>query len=110
MRKLKKRYCPKCGHGLEKEDWTGNRYRCPVCGLDGSRKQTLLGDPERKIWDGGYDDLDKDGKVVVTYPESKEIPELDGFKDNAWLITDDEGMKLYGSYSYVCREDWLDNF
>jgi hypothetical protein len=48
--------------------------------------------------------------VVITYPESKEIPELDGFKDNAWLITDDEGMKLYGSYSYVCREDWLDNF
>ena len=31
-----------------------------------------------------------------------------GFRSNAWLITDEEGMMLYGSYAYVYKKDWWD--
>ena len=31
-----------------------------------------------------------------------------GFRSNAWLITDEEGRMLYGSYAYVYKKDWWD--
>ena len=44
----------------------------------------------------------------MTGPEANDLVGHRGFRSNAWLITDEEGMMLYGSYAYVYKKDWWD--
>jgi hypothetical protein len=45
--------------------------------------------------------------TIVTWPESQEIMEWEGFTENSELISDDETLALYGSSSYRVYTDWL---
>lgn len=106
----KKRYCPCCGFELDSESWQGKHYRCPMCGIEGTRKETLASS-RRKKWKDGYDEdwLKQNGYAIMTSPEEAGIVGLKGFKSNAWLIADDEGMTLYGRYAYVYKKDWYES-
>lgn len=108
-----KKYCPRCGKLIKKSSWEGKGrykyYHCPYCGLEGSEKQ-VLDSPDVHVWNDIYDDdfFEKMGYSVMTYPESKELVALYGFREHAWLIRDEEGMNLYGSYSYVYDINWYE--
>lgn len=43
----------------------------------------------------------------MAYPDSLELVGREGFRDNIWIIADDEGEELYGRFSYVYKKDWL---
>ena len=45
--------------------------------------------------------------VVVTWPESQELMEKEGFEENSYLINDDKGIDDYGSSAYFVSETWL---
>ena len=103
----KKRFCPKCGFELKSRCWKRGMYHCPLCGLSGTRKQTIR-TPKPKVWKKGYDEkhLWSMGYDIMTGPEANDLVGHRGFRSNAWLITDEEGMMLYGSYAYVYKVDW----
>lgn len=46
--------------------------------------------------------------VIVTWPESQELMEREGFEENCHLINDESGLDLYGSSAYFVDKDWLD--
>lgn len=104
------KFCPCCWYRLEEQDWNGDRYHCPACGLEGNSKQ-VLGTPYMNVWENGYDEelLEKLGFGIMTYPECLELVGHDGFIDNVWAIDDDEGKALYGRYAYVYRKEWKRN-
>lgn len=111
MKNNETRYCPSCGWALEGWNWKRRgKFHCPICGLDGSRKHTLDSPDEIREWKDGYDEdwLKKNGYGVMTYPDCLELVGREGFRDNIWIIADDEGEELYGRFSYVYRKDWLD--
>lgn len=64
---------------------------------------------EIEMWPYGYDDDSLKGYEVVTWPESQDLMERDGFFCNAYLINDDEGLDMYGSSAYVVDKYWLDS-
>lgn len=45
--------------------------------------------------------------IVVTWPESQNLMEYEGFEENCHLINDDSGLDQYGSSAYFVNEDWL---
>ena len=77
--------------------------------MEGNREQTLGSPDEIREWDKGYDEdwLKRNGYDVMTYPECRELIGRKGFRDNIWIISDDEGQELYGRFSFVYRKDWL---
>ena len=105
----KKRYCPCCGCELDNKRLKKGMYKCPICGLEGTWKQTIR-TPKPKVWRGEYDEyyLNKMGYDIMTGPEANDLVGHRGFRSNAWLITDEEGMMLYGSYAYVYKKNWWD--
>ena len=44
--------------------------------------------------------------IVVTWPESQELFEIDGFREHAFLINDDKGMEIFGSSAYFVDKAW----
>ena len=45
--------------------------------------------------------------IVVTWPESQNLMDLEGFEENCHLINDESGLAQYGSSAYFVNEDWL---
>ncbi len=45
--------------------------------------------------------------VVVTWPEVQELMELDGFRENSYLVNDDKGLEDFGSSAYFVDIQWL---
>ena len=46
---------------------------------------------------------------VVEWPQSQELMDNKGFKENAFLINDEEGMKRFGSSAYFVNKEWLNS-
>lgn len=44
---------------------------------------------------------------VVCWPEVKALMELDGFKENAYLVNDEKGIKDFGYFAYFVDAEWL---
>ena len=45
--------------------------------------------------------------TVVTWPEAQELIELEGFKENSYLINDEKGISKFGYSAYFVNMDWL---
>ena len=43
--------------------------------------------------------------VVVTWPESQHLFNLDGFEENSYLINDENGIDDFGSSAYFVDEE-----
>lgn len=52
---------------------------------------------------------EKNGCVIVCWPESQELMNKSGFEDNSALINDEEGLDMFGYQAYVVSKDWIDN-
>lgn len=46
--------------------------------------------------------------IVVTWPETQMLFELDDFRENAYLINDDQGLTDFGSSAYFVNKEWYD--
>ena len=46
--------------------------------------------------------------VVVTWPESQDLMDKEGFFENSYLVNDERGIEDFGSSAYFVDEDWLD--
>lgn len=108
-------YCPICGHAFEQGEMDYNYdtahtdYVCPECDWEGNETEVEEDEPsEMQIWDGSLDEeeLEEEGYGVMVWPESQELMEMKGFRDNTWLINDEEGLDMYGSSAYVFDLDW----
>lgn len=44
--------------------------------------------------------------IVVTFPESQNLCEYDGFLNNVELINSDKGIEMFGGDAYLVNEDW----
>ena len=45
--------------------------------------------------------------VVVTWPDSQNLMDREGFRENSYLVNDDKGIEDFGSSAYFVDEDWL---
>ena len=45
--------------------------------------------------------------IIITWPESQELMDLPGFRENSYLINDDKGITDFGSSAYFVRKGWL---
>ena len=52
---------------------------------------------------------DKERFTVVTWPDSQNLMELEGFEENSFLVNDNKGMDKYGSSAYFVRISWLNS-
>lgn len=46
--------------------------------------------------------------IVVTWPETQMLFEMEGFRENAYLINDDQGLTDFGSSAYFVNKEWYD--
>ena len=51
-----------------------------------------------------------DKYIVIQWPEIQELMEIEGFRDNSYLINDEKGLEEYGSSAYFVNTKWLDKF
>ena len=47
-------------------------------------------------------------KIIICWPESQELMEFDGFRENCSLINGERGLEVYGSSAYLVDKDWYD--
>lgn len=47
--------------------------------------------------------------VVITWPESQKLIELEDFKDHSYLINSEEGIDTFGYSAYFVEKDWYDD-
>lgn len=47
--------------------------------------------------------------VVITWPESQKLMELEDFKDHSYLINSEEGIDTFGYSAYFVEKDWYDD-
>lgn len=47
--------------------------------------------------------------IVVTWPDIQDLMSKRGFKKNAFLINDDNGLNQFGSSAYFVKKDWYDD-
>lgn len=47
--------------------------------------------------------------VVITWPDSQDLMEIEGFRDNSYLINDEKGIEDFGSSAYFVSVEWLNN-
>ena len=47
-------------------------------------------------------------KVVVSFPNTENLENKDGFLENVELINSDKGVKLYGFGAYLVNKEWLE--
>ena len=48
------------------------------------------------------------GYIIICWPDSQELMELDGFRENCSLINGERGLDTYGSGAYLVDKDWYD--
>lgn len=46
--------------------------------------------------------------IVIQWPESQYLAELEGFIDNCYLINDKKGINTFGSLAYFVNKEWYD--
>lgn len=44
--------------------------------------------------------------IVIEFPESQYLFNIEDWKEHCHLINDDEGINKYGSSAYFVEEDW----
>ena len=49
-------------------------------------------------------------KIIICWPDSQELMELDGFRENCSLINGERGLDIYGSAAYLVDKDWYDEY
>lgn len=49
-------------------------------------------------------------KIIICWPESQELMEFDGFRENCSLINGERGLDVYGSSAYLVDKDWYDEW
>ena len=47
--------------------------------------------------------------VVVTWPSSQDLMEVEGFEDNSYLISDERGIRDFGPSAYFVDVKWLND-
>lgn len=47
-------------------------------------------------------------KVVVSFPNTQDLENKDGFLENVELINSDKGVELYGFGAYLVNKEWLE--
>lgn len=47
-------------------------------------------------------------KIIICWPESQELMEFEGFRDNCSLINGERGLDTYGSSAYLVDKNWYD--
>ena len=50
---------------------------------------------------------DMERYVVITWPYSQSLAELDNFFEHSFLISDDTGIEVFGNSAYFVEERWL---
>ena len=50
------------------------------------------------------------GYIIICWPESQELMELDGFRENCSLINGERGLDIYGYSAYLVDKDWYDKY
>ena len=50
------------------------------------------------------------GYIIICWPESQELMELDGFRENCSLINGERGLDIYGCSAYLVDKDWYDEY
>lgn len=50
------------------------------------------------------------GYIIICWPDSQELMELDGFRENCSLINGERGLDTYGSAAYLVDKDWYDEY
>lgn len=45
--------------------------------------------------------------TVITWPRTQELMLEDGFEDHSYLVSDNKGIKDFGSSAYFVDIDWL---
>lgn len=53
-------------------------------------------------------EMGKDTFEVVCWPESQELMDIEGFEENAYLVSDDKGLLEFGSQAYFVNRRWLE--
>ena len=51
--------------------------------------------------------MKKDTYEIVTWPEIQALMDLEGFRENAFLVNDEKGMEAFGSSAYFVSSEWL---
>ena len=46
--------------------------------------------------------------IAISWPESQELMDKEGFESNSYLINDDRGLEDFGSQAYFVDELWYD--
>lgn len=46
--------------------------------------------------------------IAVTWPSCQELMELDGFRENSYLINDEKGLDDFGSSAYFINKKWYE--
>ena len=47
--------------------------------------------------------------VAISWPQTQDLQELDGFYENATLINEGPLYDIYGPLSFMVRKSWLDS-
>ena len=50
--------------------------------------------------------MEEDKYIIVTWPDSQELMELEGFRDNSYLVNDTKGLDDFGSSAYFVNFEW----
>ena len=50
------------------------------------------------------------GYIIICWPDSQELMERDGFRENCSLINGERGLDIYGSGAYLVDKDWYDEY
>ena len=50
------------------------------------------------------------GYIIICWPESQELMERDGFRENCSLINGERGLDIYGYSAYLVDKDWYDEY
>ena len=47
--------------------------------------------------------------IVITWPESQKLEELEDFEDNSFLINSEKGILTFGNSAYFVEKNWYDD-
>lgn len=45
---------------------------------------------------------------IIQWPEIQELMDIEGFRENSYLVNDEQGINEYGSSAYFVNKTWLD--
>lgn len=47
--------------------------------------------------------------IVITWPESQKLMELEDFEEHSYLINSEDGIYNFGNSAYFVEKDWYDS-